>query len=144
MRKKILKIFLITFLSIFGILILIATFLFAGIKPLIPDPPTEKESIYTNAEPLEIDSGLYVLGNNWIRQNRYGLWEMYIEGNAFNRGVATGKLSKHLVQHQEEVFVSQIQDILPSKFYQRFLLTTIAWLNRKLTKIISREFLEEI
>jgi hypothetical protein len=48
------------------------------------------------------------------------------------------------VKQQEEVFVSQIQEILPSKHYQRFLLTTISWLNRKLTKNITTEYLKEI
>ncbi len=144
MLRRILKILLVLFLSILGILILLFVLLFAGIKPSPPDPPTDKESLYYNRVPTEIDSGLYVLDNNWLRQNRYGMWEMYVEGDAFDRGVATGKLSEQLVQQQEEVFVSQIQKILPSKHYQRFLLTTIAWLNRKLARNISLEYLEEI
>ncbi len=144
MLKRILKILLIAFLSVFGIIILVVTLLFAGTIPPLPGPPIVKESIYHNSEPLKIDSNLYVLGENWIRKNKYGLWELFVEGDAFNRGVATGKLSKHLVQQQEEIFVSQIQDLIPSKRYQRFLITIIAWLNRNLTKQIPIEYLKEI
>ena len=144
MIRRILKIVIYTLISITGIVILILFLLFAGLKPPLPDPPTDEISKYDSIIPIEKDSNLFILENNWIRKNSYGLWEMYIEGSAFDRGVAAGKLSEHLVKQQEEVFVSQIQKILPSKNYQRFLLTSIAWLNRKLTKNITPEYLKEI
>lgn len=127
-----------------SILVIIIGLLFSGVRPSNPDPPVVEENKYSNRTPARIDSNYYVLDNNWMRKNRYGLWEMYIEGNAFERGVAAGKLSGDLIKQQEDIFISQIENILPSKFYQRFLLTTVAWLNRKLTEKIPQEYLKEI
>ncbi len=144
MLRKALKVLLIIFLSLIGFFAIILILLFARVTPSPPDTPTNKTSIYADKHPSEIDSGLYVMDNNWIRQNRYGLWEMYIEGNGYDRGVAAGKLSEHLVRYQEEAFVSQINNLLLSKHYQRFLLTLIAWLNKNLTDHIKDEYLKEI
>jgi len=144
MVKKTLKILLIFFVTLFSILVIIVGLLFAGVRPPIPDLPVVEESKYSDNTPVKIDSNFYRLDNNWIRKNRYGLWEMYVEGDAFDRGVAAGKLSGDLIKQQEEIFVSQIKNILPSKLHQRFLLTTVAWLNRKLTEKIPQEFLKEI
>jgi isopenicillin-N N-acyltransferase-like protein len=144
MAKKILKIVLWFCLSIFSVLLLVILLLFAGVHPRLPGPPTSEKSIYSNMVPVEKDSGLFVLGNNWIRKNRFGIWEMYVEGDAFNRGVAAGKLSEKLVKYQEEVFVSQIDQVVPSKRYQRFLLVLISWFNKDITKMVKPEFLQEI
>jgi predicted choloylglycine hydrolase len=144
MFKRILKILFYCLLAVTGSLIIIAGLLFAGLKPAAPDPPVKQEADFRTAGITEPDSGLYVLEKNWIRKNRYGLWEMYIEGEPFERGVAAGLLSKHLVEQQEIIFVSEIQKLLPSKHYRRFLMSAIAWLNRNLTDKIPHEYLEEI
>jgi isopenicillin-N N-acyltransferase like protein len=144
MVKRLLKILLWLIVTIIGLILMIAILLFAGVHPRFPEPPVNEKSIYADLKPQEVDSGLFKLGNNWIRQNRYGLWEMYVEGDAFNRGVAAGKLSEELVKYQEEVFKSQIDKVVPSKNYQRFLLTVISWFNKDLTKQIKPEYLKEI
>jgi isopenicillin-N N-acyltransferase-like protein len=144
MLKKLLKIVFWICISILSVLLLVIILLFAGVHPSLPGPPTNKKSIYSNQFPIQKDSTLFVLGKNWIRKNRFGLWEMYIEGNAFNRGVAAGKLSEQLVKYQEDVFVSQINNFVPSRRYQRFLLTIISWFNKDITTMVKPEYLEEI
>jgi len=97
----------------------------------------------------EIDSMIVVngtkfIGDNWIRQNEYGLWEMYVEGEAYQRGVVMGMLSSELIRYQEEAFVAQIKKIVPSKFYFNFLRILIGFFNRNIDKHIPEEYLKEI
>lgn len=144
MLKKLFKILLWCIIAMIGIILVIAILLFAGVHPRFPKAPVAEKSIYSDMKPVEVDSGLFILGNNWMRQNRYGLYEMYIEGDAFNRGVAAGKLSRELVRYQEEVFKNQIDKVVPSNNYQRFLVTLISWFNKNLPDQIKPEYLREI
>jgi len=93
---------------------------------------------------LEPDSGLYTIRNNWLRKSNSGLYEMYVEGNPFERGVVNGKLSKELVVSQEDYFSEQINRMIPSKFYLHFLKYFVGWFNRKLDKNVAEEYKEEI
>lgn len=86
----------------------------------------------------------YAIGNNWLRKNKYGLWEMYLEGSPFDMGVASGKLSKELICEQEEAFVQQIKTMIPSSFYLKFLRYFIAWFNRDIDECIIPEYQKEI
>src|SRR6185436_1178839 len=63
-----------------------------------------------------VDSGLYRINSSWLRKSESGLYEMYVEGAPFERGVTIGKLTKELAQYQEEVFVNQLYEIVPSRF----------------------------
>jgi hypothetical protein len=69
---------------------------------------------------------------------------MYVEGEPFERGVINGKLSKELIQRQEDVFVGQIRKMIPSTFYLHFLKYFIGWFNRDLAKNVTEEYKEEI
>jgi tetratricopeptide (TPR) repeat protein len=144
MFRRTFKIFLYVILAVIILPLFLVAGLFFGITPRLPSPPEISKNIFAEAEPIEPDSGLYVLDNNWIRQNRYGLWELYTEGDAFNRGVAVGKLSKKLIHYQEEVFIEQINKVVPSRAFQRILLTSIAWMNRKMYELVSEEFRKEV
>jgi len=93
---------------------------------------------------LEPDSGLYTIRNNWLRKSNSGLYEMYVEGNPFERGVVNGKLSKELVVSQEDYFSEQINRMIPSKFYLHFLKYFVGWFNRRLDKNVAEEYKEEI
>jgi isopenicillin-N N-acyltransferase like protein len=86
----------------------------------------------------------YMVGNNWLRKSESGLWEMYIEGDPFERGVAFGKLTKELLFYQESAFVEQIQKLVPSKRYLKFLKYFTAWFNRDLDDNIPDEYKLEI
>ncbi len=90
------------------------------------------------------DSNYFIVGNSWLRKNAFGLWEMYLEGNPFEIGVINGKLTKELIKQQEDSFVDQINTLVPSKGYLRFLKYFIAWFNRDMHKYVPPEYIEEI
>ena len=69
---------------------------------------------------------------------------MYLEGDPFERGVAFGKLTKELLFYQETAFVEQIQKIVPSQGYLKFLKYFTAWFDRNLDKNITDEYKIEI
>src|SRR5690606_7095250 len=47
----------------------------------------------------------YRIGNNWLRNIAFGVWEMYVEGGPFDRGIIYGFLADELIEEQEEVFI---------------------------------------
>lgn len=86
----------------------------------------------------------YKIGNSWLRKNNFGLWEMYLEGSPFEIGVINGKLTKELIKIQEDAFVEQINTLIPSKSYLKFLKYFIGWFNRDIDEYIPEEYLQEI
>ncbi len=90
------------------------------------------------------DSGFFECNGNWMKQSESGLWELYLHGAPFERGVANGKLSKGLIFQQEDAFIEQIQEMIPSRYYLRFLKYFIYWFNRNLDEYLMPEFKEEI
>jgi len=86
----------------------------------------------------------YLYGNNWLRKSESGLWEAYIEGKPFERGVAFGQLTRELLYFQETSFVEQIREIIPSDNYLKVLKYFIAFFNRNLDKSIPDEYKDEI
>lgn len=85
------------------------------------------------------DSSFYTIGNNWFRRSDSGLYEVYIEGDAFERGVILGKLTEELVQRQEHIFNQQIERLVPSSLYRKFLTYFIGWFNRDLDRHVPLE-----
>ena len=92
----------------------------------------------------QVGENHYKLGNNWLRKNEYGIWEMYIEGDPYERGLAYGKLAKELVQKQEEIFVGQIDQFVPSQTWQQLLRLMIGFFNKDLPNHIPMENQQEI
>lgn len=90
------------------------------------------------------DSSFFSVKNNWLRQNKMGLWEMHVEGSPIELGYYEGLMSKDLIYIQEEAFVQQIKQIIPSEFYLSFLKYFIGWFNRDIDKNIIEPFKEEI
>lgn len=110
----------------------------------IMDPPVPPSTECLSWERKKIGENAYTLGNNWLRKSDSGLWEMYIEGEPFERGVVYGKLSKELIQKQEDAFVGQISELVPSTFYRHFLKYFIGWFNRQLDENVAEEYKLEI
>ena len=136
--RKLLKWFLISFVAI--IIVFITWFLLVAIE----HPPIVKDLSYLETVRQKYGENTYFVGNNWLRKSESGLWEMYIEGDPFERGVAFGKLTKELLFYQETAFVEQIQKLVPSKGYLKFLKYFIAWFDRNLDKNIPEEYKLEI
>jgi hypothetical protein len=110
----------------------------------IDHPPVVKDISALKIERQKYGEDTYFVGNNWLRKSESGLWEMYIEGDPFERGVAFGKLTKELLYYQETAFVEQIQILVPSKKYLKFLKYFTAWFDRNLDKNIPDEYKLEI
>ena len=81
---------------------------------------------------------------NFLRHSESGLWELFVRGDALQRGDAIGKLSADLLHHQEKVFIDQIREIIPSDSYLKFLRFFIVLFNRHLGENIPEEYREEI
>jgi len=106
--------------------------------PEISRPLLEKQ------DRIEVAKDFYIFNNNWLRKNRWGLWEMYLEGDGYERGLAHGKLTKELMEFQEQVFVDKINQLVPSPSYIRVLRNLIAWFNRDMESYIPQEYKDEI
>lgn len=141
MRKRILKIIGL----FFGVLVVLIIALVIYIRiSAHTEPPVPASLASLEASVLQPDSGLFVLGNNWFRQSESGLYELYVEGAPFERGVANGKLTHALVQYQEEVFNRQIHQLVPSNAYLNILMYFVGWFNRDLSTHVPEEYALEI
>ncbi|MFT3903145.1 MAG: C45 family autoproteolytic acyltransferase/hydrolase [Niabella sp.] len=107
-------------------------------------PPKITDASSEQWQRTQSDSGFYALHNGWLRHSRSGLYEMYVEGTPFERGVMNGKLSKELIRSQEDYFVAQLEQMIPSGYYQRFLKYFIGFFNRNLPKYVRNEYQQEI
>lgn len=130
------------FLLVFAGIIMILVVIFQIITSV--RPPAVKDKSAIKLVTVETERDFYNCGQNWLKKNNSGLWELYLEGEPFERGVINGKLTKDLIEKQEEAFMDQIREIVPSRFYQRFLKYFIYWFNRKLDKYMPEEYKQEI
>src|SRR5688500_18425898 len=108
------------------------------------DPPIPESLQALTNDVVEVDTGLFKIDNNWFRKSESGLYELYVEGDAFERGAANGKLTRELVHHQEEVFTEQIHRLVPSSFYLEILKYFVGWFNRNLQENVIQEYQLEI
>ncbi len=108
------------------------------------DEPVPESLVALNDEVVEADSGLFKLKNNWFKKSETGLYELYVEGDAFERGVANGRLTRDLVHRQEVVFTEQIRRLVPSGFYLGVLKHFVGWFNRNLQENVIKEYQLEI
>lgn len=120
-----------------GILLFVTALYFSA------DMLTPGYTSQSTGEVIRTDS-LRQYEGNYLRQSNSGLWELKVSGNAFQRGEAIGKLSSDLLYYQEKVFVDQIQEIVPSDSYLKFLRFFIVLFNRNLGKNVPEEFRDEI
>ena len=102
-------------------------------------------TIMVPAEVLYNDTlDLRYYDGNFLRHSESGLWELFVKGDAFQRGEAIGKLSSDLLHYQEKVFVDQIREIVPSDSYLKFLRFFIVLFNRNLGENVLEEYRDEI
>jgi isopenicillin-N N-acyltransferase-like protein len=140
-RKKWLR-RLLRVLGVFITLLIIAALYFVQVSKTDPPKPADMGSL--QLQRTGDGNGFYTLKNSWFRHSKSGLYELYVEGDAFERGVINGKLTRELVVRQEDHFAEQITKMVPSKFKRNFLKYLIGFFNRKLDKNITEEYREEI
>jgi isopenicillin-N N-acyltransferase-like protein len=86
----------------------------------------------------------YVLGDNYLKKNEFGIWELYIEGEPYERGLIYGELAKELNRNQEEIFVAQINQFVPAGAFQNFLKILMGFFTNEIPDNISLENQQEI
>jgi hypothetical protein len=89
------------------------------------------------------DSAFYT-GNNFFIKNKQHLWELYVEGDPLERGLAMGSLTDSLLKKQEHALFDKVNDLIPSNFKKRVLRNFLKWYNRKLYLNVDNEFQTEI
>lgn len=102
------------------------------------DVDLNKYRLTTDCDSLKICNG------NYMKLNRHGLWEAYISGSPLERGAVYGVMSRGLLKYQEDVFVEQIHEIIPSDSWVEFLHKLIIIFNGDMAKHIPAEYREEI
>jgi len=93
---------------------------------------------------VKVGENHYTLDANYLKKNEFGVWEMYIEGDPYERGLIYGELAKELNHYQEVVFVDQIKQFIPSKTFQNFLKIMMGFFTNEIPDNISLENQQEI
>jgi Penicillin V acylase and related amidases len=130
-------------IALVTVLIIISLIVYFNIATKI-SPPEIKDMSVLEVVRENPSPDFYKIKNSWLRKNKFGLWEMYLEGSPFEIGVINGKLTKELIKIQEDAFVEQINTLIPSKSYLKFLKYFISWFNRDIDSYIPEEYLMEI
>ncbi|HJZ40471.1 MAG TPA: C45 family peptidase [Bacteroidales bacterium] len=110
----------------------------------VDHPPVVNDYSSLEKEIVSYGENTTVYGTNWLRKSESGLWELYLEGKPFDRGVAFGRLTQDLLYYQETSFVEQIRELVPSDRYLKLLKYFVAFFNRKLDQHIPDEYKHEI
>ena len=129
-------------LAVIFILLFIGAVYLVQVSDIDPPKPADMSSL--QLQRTDHGDDFYTIKNNWFRHSKSGLYELYVEGDAFERGVINGKLTEELVVRQEDHFAEQITKLVPSKFKRNFLKYLIGFFNRKLNKNVTEEYKEEI
>jgi hypothetical protein len=109
---------------------------------ITPPAPSDTSILSLKREQLAPD--FYKAGPNWLKKSESGLWEIYLTGDGFERGVIEGKLTKELAEKQEIAFVHQIRKMIPSQGMLNYLKFFVSFFNRNLDQYIPEEYKEEI
>ncbi|MFM6924386.1 MAG: C45 family autoproteolytic acyltransferase/hydrolase [Ferruginibacter sp.] len=129
-------------LGVIFLLLLIGAVYLVKVSDIDPPKPADMSSL--RLQRTDHGDGFYTIKDSWFRHSKSGLYELYVEGDAFERGVINGKLTAELVVRQEDHFAEQITKLVPSKFKRNFLKYLIGFFNRKLDKNVTEEYKEEI
>lgn len=108
------------------------------------EPPVPSDTSALTLQRKKIAPDFYKIGQNWLKKSESGLWEMYVQGDGFERGVIEGKLNKELAEKQEIAFVNQIKKMIPSQGMLHYLKFFVSFFNRNLDEHIPQEYKEEI
>lgn len=124
--------------------ILMAGFGIYFVLALRIDVPEIKNDTTLNWKRITVDKEFYKVEQNWLKHSKSGLWELYVEGDAYERGVANGMLTKELHEFQEDAFINQIRILVPDLTYLNYLKFFVGYFNRHLPDHISEEYKQEI
>jgi len=116
-----------------------------GVRKSIKHLPQTNGYDQKMPKPIKHSPTIFTYNDNFFFKNsQNNLWEMYVEGDALQRGLIMGSLSDSLIKKQEHVFFDKIKEIVPSRFKQRMLRQFLKVYNRKLYLNVSEEYQTEI
>tara|TARA_R110000868_G_scaffold21614_12_gene89592 strand:- start:14876 stop:16546 length:1671 start_codon:yes stop_codon:yes gene_type:complete len=115
-----------------------------GISKSLKDRPNISAYDPKIPEIIKTSDSSFVYSKNHLIKNKQGLWELYVSGDPLQRGLITGALTEQLFQHQEEIFLSKVKQLVPSKTKRYLLKKFLALYNRKMYKNIPEEIKVEI
>jgi hypothetical protein len=67
------------------------------------------------------NDSLFTIGRNSLFKNKYGIWELNVEGSPLELGMINGSLTRELKQKQENAIFQRMESLVPSGSYQNFL-----------------------
>lgn len=108
----------------------------------VPVPKIGSEKVFTIQ--TQQDGNRTTCGKSFAQENKFGIYEIYAEGAAFERGYTMGRVMQDLKLQHETNFVDSINTLVPSPKYLQFLKIIVGILNRNLYKYFQPEFLEEL
>lgn len=115
-----------------------------GISKSLKDRPDVSHFNANIPDRVKTSDSTYYIGDNFLTKNQHGLWELYVKGDPLERGLIIGSLTRELNQKQEKIFLSKVNELVPSKTKQSLLRSFLKWYNRKMYRHISEEFKSEI
>ncbi|CAG4994819.1 hypothetical protein DYBT9275_01474 [Dyadobacter sp. CECT 9275] len=110
----------------------------------VPSPDIKSTKTVESYSRVQVGPDHYTVGNCWLKKNKYGIWEMYLEGAPYERGLIYGVLAKELIEKQEIYFVDQINELIPNRFFLQIIKGFVGWFNKDIYKYVPEENQEEI
>ena len=122
------KVLMITILFVFSLVVSLS--IYVNEVLLMTEPPTEVV-LAGDAE-------------GRISKNELGIWEIYLKGSPYDRGVKYGELTSALLRKQEDIFVDQLNQFVPNIHFQKVLRVLLGFFNRNILDHIPSEYTEEL
>lgn len=140
--KKIAKYFL--YFTLLCVSILFVILLGLSIYTLTGNDQQPTDRVDTTLYRVKDEDQYQKCHQSTLRKASNGYFELYLQGNALERGLTFGALMQKELLFQETVFIDQIQQIIPNKHYLRFLYWVTQFFNRNLASYITEEQREQI
>ncbi len=115
-----------------------------GTKRSIEHKPNKDDFVIGSVPKMKVSDSLIFKGENSLRKNTYGQWELVASGSPMDLGNTIADLSVELVQKQEALFFDKIEELVPSKFSRYFLRKFLSWYTRKMYMYVKEEYKDEI
>lgn len=141
--KIVLKILVYILLGVIGLLLVTAGVGCYLYQTADVTPPTATRN-FADSTVRRLADGSRAFGASRLRHSPNGFWEMWLEGDAEQRGAAFGALADSLIYEQEAAFVDQIRSFIPNERYLGFLRYLTLIFNRRLARHIPPEYCSEI
>lgn len=140
-KQKIIRFFLWFSGSILVLLLFFFIYFRMATRITEPEIPAEEKVML---ERISEGEDFYSCDAGWLKKSREGWWEMYLEGSPYEIGYAHGLLTEEMNYNQEKAFLERLEELIPSKFYQKFMLAFVRLFNRDLEDYIKEEYRKEI